>query len=389
MATTNILLFRNPSSVLYNILISSPRLVRFGSSPKGSLFTSIYLLHTTCSNNSKPNPGFFDEQKITMDMSSIKINEASFAIEKVYLDAETAKKEILSDNNNKAGIYLWTHLETGTLYIGSAVDLTKRLKVYLTQSYLKRYKTVYIYNALLCHGYSAFSLTIIEYIDITNLSKEEARKKILLCEQKYLDILFSVVNPNTYNILKVAGSLLGYKHAPETLTKISEGNKGKTHLAETKALISEAKKGELNPMFGITGENHPMFGRIGEKNPMFGKTGKNNPRFGQTLSSETKAKISEAHLGKPKSDVTKAKMSQARQGKNLSTETIAKMSVVKGGGTIYVYNLEGTIENSFTSARKAGLYFNVSQNTIIKYARNSLIFKDKWRLSYTEISSTD
>jgi len=33
---------------------------------------------------------------------------------------------------------------------------------------------MYIYNALLVHGYSAFTLTILEYLDITNLSKEEA-----------------------------------------------------------------------------------------------------------------------------------------------------------------------------------------------------------------------
>lgn len=36
---------------------------------------------------------------------------------------------------------------------------------------------MYIYNALLHYGYGAFSLSILEYIDISNLSKEDAKKK--------------------------------------------------------------------------------------------------------------------------------------------------------------------------------------------------------------------
>jgi hypothetical protein len=45
----------------------------------------------------------------------------------------------------------------------------------------------YISKALIFHSYSEFFLTILEYIDISNLSKEEARKLILLREQHYID----------------------------------------------------------------------------------------------------------------------------------------------------------------------------------------------------------
>src|SRR5579871_707953 len=102
---------------------------------------------------------------------------------------------------------------------------------------------LYICNALVHHGHSAFSLTILEYIDIANLSKEEARKLILEREQYYLDLFFNKEEP-LYNILKIVGSSLGYKHSAETLLK-----------------MSEAKKGVKNPMFGKTGENSPIFGR--------------------------------------------------------------------------------------------------------------------------------
>ncbi len=42
---------------------------------------------------------------------------------------------------------------------------------------------MHIYNALVYYGYLAFSLTILEYINISNLSKKEAYKLILEREQ--------------------------------------------------------------------------------------------------------------------------------------------------------------------------------------------------------------
>jgi hypothetical protein len=61
------------------------------------------------------------------------------------------------------------------------------------------------------------------------------------------------LNPE-YNILKKAGSLLGFKHREETLAK-----------------MSISKLGGKNPMFGKLGVKHPMFGKTGDKTPMFGK----------------------------------------------------------------------------------------------------------------------
>lgn len=39
------------------------------------------------------------------------------------------------------------------------------------------------------------------------------------------------------------------------------------------------------------------------------------------------------------------------------------MSVVKGGGTIYVYDSQGTLVNTFSSARKAAEYFDFTINS--------------------------
>jgi hypothetical protein len=51
------------------------------------------------------------------------------------------------------------------------------------------------------------------------------------------------------------------------------------------------------------------------------------------------------------------------------------------GTAIYQYDLDGSLLNTFTSARKAKLHFKCSKTTILKYARNGNIFKDKWKLS--------
>ena len=65
-----------------------------------------------------------------------------------------------------------------------------------------------IYKILLRYGYSNFTIEILEYCDPLD---------VITREQYYLDKL----NPE-YNILKIAGSLLGYKHLDETKAKIRD-----------------------------------------------------------------------------------------------------------------------------------------------------------------------
>jgi group I intron endonuclease len=273
----------------------------------------------------------------------------TFVLVMLYPNVDTDKLKILKDNKGKSGIYLWTHLESNKRYIGSGVDLTKRLNDYFLISYLNRNKSMHICNALRLHGYSAFSLTILEYLIITNLSKENSKKLILSREQYYLNTLMP-----EYNILKVAGNLLGFKHSEETIAKM---------------------KGENNHMFGKTGENHPMFGRTGEKNPMFGKN--------YTHNANSKALISESKKGKTHNDLTKLKISISKKGIKPNDQTKVKMSIAQST-TIYVYSSDGTtLMNTFTSANNAGKFFNCSYNTILSYTKNGKLFKNKWILSTT------
>ena len=60
---------------------------------------------------------------------------------------------------------------------------------------------------------------MIEYIDTLNMDKKEIRKLVLLREEYYLNS----IHPE-FNLLKTAGSLLGHKHSPETIIKLSRKN---------------------------------------------------------------------------------------------------------------------------------------------------------------------
>jgi group I intron endonuclease len=84
---------------------------------------------------------------------------------------------------------------------------------------------------LLKHGYSKFKVEILEYCDLDVLIKRE---------QYFIDLL----NPE-YNILKVAGSLFGYKHSPETLKKMKEIilNRSDEEKADISAKLREAALG--------------------------------------------------------------------------------------------------------------------------------------------------
>ena len=123
-----------------------------------------------------------------------------------YPNVENLKDTILKENSNKAGVYIWINLINGKSYVGSAWDLSTRFKQYFRKSFLEneiKKNQSKIYRALLKYGHSAFKLEILEYCE---------KDIIIAREQYYLD----TINPE-YNILKVARSLLGFKHSPESV----------------------------------------------------------------------------------------------------------------------------------------------------------------------------
>ena len=87
---------------------------------------------------------------------------------KIYSNTEASKDIILKKNKDKSGIYMFKNLTNGKQYIGSAVDLSNRLSFDFSCKSMKNYlknSQSYIYNAILKHGHSNFSLIILEYCE--------------------------------------------------------------------------------------------------------------------------------------------------------------------------------------------------------------------------------
>ncbi len=133
-------------------------------------------------------------------------NTIKFNPDKFYSNADTQKNIIIKENKNLSGVYRWTNKVNGKSYIGSSTNLGKRLVNYYNYTFISNTRhNMLIYKAILKHGYSNFTLEILEYCEAKNTINRE---------QNY----FNLFNPE-YNILPTAGSSLGHKHTEATLAK--------------------------------------------------------------------------------------------------------------------------------------------------------------------------
>ena len=253
---------------------------------------------------------------------------------KVYENAFDMRKVILKENIGKSGIYMLTNKLTKDIYIGQSADISKRFKNYFNLSYLKSKNSFIITRALIKYGYSNFSITILEYCDKSDL---------LVREQYYFDKL----NPQ-YNILKIAGSSLNYKHSEETKAKISKSLKG-IYVKEKSALFGRLHTEETKKLMSLK------------------KVKENNPLFGKTHSKDTIELMKQKALGRLHSEDTKLKMS------------------AKSGNPVNIYekcSSEGfKLIGSFVSARRAGKFLEISGSTVIRYMNSGEIFKDRYKFS--------
>ena len=84
-----------------------------------------------------------------------------------YNNADTCKAQILSENTNKSGIYMFQNSINGKRYRKrvSLDNLKRRFSEYFNVNYLLKHQSMAICCALLKHGYSNFSLEILEYCE--------------------------------------------------------------------------------------------------------------------------------------------------------------------------------------------------------------------------------
>ena len=235
------------------------------------------------------------------------------------------------------------------MYIGSSVNLGRRLRTYFDFSYLSvrvQKSKSRIYSAILKHGYSNFQLEILEYCrkeNVLNRVSSPARRLKrgdYLLEQYYIDFFKA-----EYNLNSTAGSRLGSIHSEETKRKMSNFFQGRKLTEQTKNLLSLANKGM------------------------------NNPNFGKTHSAKTKALIRLARLGKS----------------ILSESMKEKMSTDSGTG-LRVLDLTTNKTSVYRSITRAAKAMGVSQAAISKRfkdtTRDTFIIKKRYKVVKVEVSNS-
>jgi excinuclease UvrABC nuclease subunit len=139
---------------------------------------------------------FSTTQQVRYSSSSTDVGATIFNL------AEVSQAEVLKSLNGKSGIYKRTNNLNGKSYVGSSINLHRRIQEYFNPERslreLKRGESM-LYKSFLKYGYKSFTLEILEVVNVDELNSTEARTLLLSREQYYIDLL----NPE-YNILKVA-----------------------------------------------------------------------------------------------------------------------------------------------------------------------------------------
>ncbi len=111
----------------------------------------------------------------------------------LFVNPIVERVDIKLATTNRSGVYLWYSKLSGKYYVGSSVDLYKRLSIYYQPSYLAypNNADLPIVRAITKYGLENFILVILDYTKKSN---------VYISEQYYLDTLCPI-----YNIRQVAG----------------------------------------------------------------------------------------------------------------------------------------------------------------------------------------
>lgn len=101
--------------------------------------------------------------KIILYTDTINTCSFSFKVKPLiaYSDSYLSKYNVLKDNKDKSGIYIWINRIDNKSYAGSSINLSSILRNYYSINYLNRKVLITnsrIYKALLLHGHKNFYL---------------------------------------------------------------------------------------------------------------------------------------------------------------------------------------------------------------------------------------
>lgn len=186
------------------------------------------------------------------------------------------------------GIYIFTNLVNGKIYVGETVNIKNRMK-----DHRIRKSGQVISCAIKKYGVENFKVEI--------YYRPSLGKEARLDLEEELILKFDCLVPKGYNVCKRGRSGEGKPCSEEQKIKISNANKGKVRSVEQRQNISKGKMGAK-----ASEETKRKLSESSKKN--------NKDRIGKPLSSEIKIKISKAISGRKLSENHKKKISERMVG---------------------------------------------------------------------------
>lgn len=226
------------------------------------------------------------------------------------------------------GIYKIINIINNKIYVGSTINIRHRWKCHIKTLNSNRNKCKLLQRAWNKYGGDAFKFEILEELVFPpNYPKELIKIYILQREQFYLDtLLYASENNNLfnelgYNICRVAGSQLGFKHSEKSKLQMSLFQKGKLITEEARKKISEANiKRFKDPL------ERAKCAPSKEMRQLLSLMNK-----GKKMSEEVKNKISNSNKGKIQSKQSREKKAKAQAGEkgNSAKLTWKQVKVIK------------------------------------------------------------
>lgn len=176
----------------------------------------------------------------------------------LYFENLTKNKDkIYEQLRKKSGVYMFINNITNDLYVGSSLNLTRRMSIHFYFAKSDKGNTILI-RSMKKYDIENFSLAILEFCD----------KKPLSCvtlEQKWIDYY-----KPSYNMLKIAGSSFGFRYKIETIIKLKELFKKERHL-KYGSITSDSTKKAIRLREGVkefyTTNTHTWKGLKGKLSP--------------------------------------------------------------------------------------------------------------------------
>ena len=185
--------------------------------------------------------------------------------------------------NKTSGIYQIRNMVNGHIYIGSAVDVGRRWRTHRRHLRQHIHSNSHLQRAWIRYGEDCFEFSVVEICDDPTLLVEK--------EQEHIDNK----NPQ-YNILRIAGSVLGFRHSEKTKKKLSDAMKGRASVSWNKGKRGVYSSETLQKMSAarigmVFSDEHRL-------NLSNAHKGKPSSWKGKTPSAESRKKMSDAHKGK-------------------------------------------------------------------------------------------